>query len=95
MPVLFPSRSRVLKLLDVLFRPHDEQKVRRLATRHRGFRFVSVPEGLDAVIPIFGQLKGVGARSVGESEFSHFLPIFKGPYDHRAGHGPGVGFGPG
>ena len=51
---------------------------------------VSIPEGLDVVIPIFGQLKGVGARSVGENELCHFLPIFKGPYDHRAGHGPGV-----
>ena len=56
---------------------------------------VSVPEGLDVVIPIFGQLKGVGARSVGESDFGHLLPIVKGPYDHRTGHGPGIAYGTG
>ena len=56
---------------------------------------VSIPEGLDVVISIFGQLKGVGARSVGESDLGHFLPIFKGPNEHRAGHGPGVVHCPG
>ena len=57
--------------------------------------FIPIPEGFDVIIPVLEQLKGVGTRSVRQGKFGHFLPIFKGPDDHRTGHGPGIAHGAG
>ena len=51
---------------------------------------VSIPEGLDVVVAVHGQLHGVGTRAVGEGEGGHLLPIFKSPYHDRSSDGTNV-----